>query len=526
MSPSGPTRRSQSSIVASPVLVGAVTVLVVLVAVFLSYNANNGLPFVPTRELKVNLPNGNELVKGNEVREGGFRIGVVSAMKPVRLANGTVVAQATLKLDKKAGAFPIDSTATIRPRSALGLENVNLTKGTSSKTISDGGTLPVSQTNQEVELDQVFSMFDQPTRDASRTDLIEFGNAFAGRGADLNATIQRLPDTFKYLTPVATNLSSQQTDLQNFFKQLDITAATIAPVSKTFAHLFTTMANTFAAIDRDPNALQQTIVKNPGTEDVGTASFKAQIPFLLDSAKLGRALTPATVALRGALPVLNQALEVGTRVTARTPVLYSNLQLAMEALKNLATAPTTNAALRGLTATVGTLQPQLRYLGPYITVCNDWTSFWTWAAESQTGAGVNGTVLRSELNSTNNQNNSLSHQESATPANGDSGGQPGQPLEYLHAQPYGAAVTNSGAADCEFGQRGYINRSPNAPPGYNVANDPHNEVGYPAGPTYAFYDKVKGGQGLGPTHVPAGETFTREPGGLGALVDPNLRSSP
>ena len=38
-------RRSEH--VGSPVLVGAITLLVVIVAVFLSYNANSGLPFVP-----------------------------------------------------------------------------------------------------------------------------------------------------------------------------------------------------------------------------------------------------------------------------------------------------------------------------------------------------------------------------------------------------------------------------------------------------------------------------------------------
>ena len=38
---------ARASIVANPVLVGAVTTLVVIVAVFLAYNANNGLPFVP-----------------------------------------------------------------------------------------------------------------------------------------------------------------------------------------------------------------------------------------------------------------------------------------------------------------------------------------------------------------------------------------------------------------------------------------------------------------------------------------------
>ena len=56
-------------------LVGAVTVLVLLVAVFLAYNSNAGLPFVPTRELKVDLSDGANLVVGNDVREGGYRIG-------------------------------------------------------------------------------------------------------------------------------------------------------------------------------------------------------------------------------------------------------------------------------------------------------------------------------------------------------------------------------------------------------------------------------------------------------------------
>ena len=37
-----------AGIASNPVLVGAVTILVVVVAVFLSYNANQGLPFVPT----------------------------------------------------------------------------------------------------------------------------------------------------------------------------------------------------------------------------------------------------------------------------------------------------------------------------------------------------------------------------------------------------------------------------------------------------------------------------------------------
>src|SRR6266498_229932 len=200
-------RRGSASIVANPVLVGAVTVLVVVVAVFLAYNANNGLPFVPTTQIKVQLANGSNLVKGNEVREGGYRIGVVSEIKPIAL-NGkstavgseqqvdqpTVGAQITLKLDKKVGKIPADSNIVVRPRSALGLKYLEFTRGRSTtKYLSDGATIPVTQTQVPVQIDDVFRIFDRPTRIASQENLNGFGNALATRGPDLNQTIQAAP---------------------------------------------------------------------------------------------------------------------------------------------------------------------------------------------------------------------------------------------------------------------------------------------------------------------------------------------
>ena len=75
-------KKTGAGIASNPVLVGGVTILVVIVAVFLSYNANKGLPFVPTTQLKVRVPNGANLVPGNEIRSGGSRIGVIDDMKP------------------------------------------------------------------------------------------------------------------------------------------------------------------------------------------------------------------------------------------------------------------------------------------------------------------------------------------------------------------------------------------------------------------------------------------------------------
>jgi ABC-type transporter Mla subunit MlaD len=74
--------RRSTSVAANPVLIGAATVLVVIVAVFLAYNANNGLPFVPTYGVWLQLPDAADLVTGNEVRIGGDRVGIIDKIEP------------------------------------------------------------------------------------------------------------------------------------------------------------------------------------------------------------------------------------------------------------------------------------------------------------------------------------------------------------------------------------------------------------------------------------------------------------
>src|SRR3954470_13337557 len=138
----------------NPVLIGAVTVLVATVAVFLAYNANNGLPFVPTTTVKVRVSNGANLVKGNEVRSGGSRIGVVTDMRPVRLDDGSTGAEVTMELDKDQGDIPRDSTVRIRPPPTLGAKYVELSRGKSRATFRNGDVIRASQASASTELDQ------------------------------------------------------------------------------------------------------------------------------------------------------------------------------------------------------------------------------------------------------------------------------------------------------------------------------------------------------------------------------------
>ncbi len=494
-------RSRQQSPFTNPVLVGAVTVLVVLVAVFLAYNANHGLPFVPTRELNVDIADGSNLVPGNDVLEGGHRVGFISALKPVGLKNGTTGARLTLKLSKNEGSVPIDSHATVMLRSFLGLKYVDLVKGHSKQTFPDGGTMPVSQTNVPVQLDQIFDIFDPPTRAAVQTNLVGFGDTFAARGGDLNSTIQSLPALLQYLEPVAAYLSDPGTELTRFFNEANAFTSTVAPVSGTLISLFRDASTTFDAIDSNPTAYTDTIRLSPSTLAVSTDSLKAQQPFLVDLQHLGGYLTPATRSLNQSLPYINPALEVGTTTLKQTPVLNAKLQQLMTSLQSLSENPNTNVALNGLIQTVNLLNPMVRYLGPFQTVCNDWNYMWTDLADVVSEPTTFGTAQRGMFMSANPaQPNNPAAEPASAPVNG--GGDDNNPLggnAYGHAPTYGAAIDNQGNADCETGQRGYAHQLSYFDPQHRLGQSDQHTPGN-QGPTFT-----------GRTHVPPGETFSRNP---------------
>jgi len=490
-------RRASRSIVANPVLVGAVTILVVVIAVFLAYNANNGLPFVPTSQLKIELPNGAALLPGNDVREGGYRIGVVEDMKPVQLGDGTVGAQAILKLDKKVGEIPRDSVMTVRPRSVLGLKYVELQRGRTDENFREGDTVPVSQARLPVELDQLYNIFDKPTRDASQENLRGFGNALTGRGVSLNRTIEGAPRFLRHLESVFRVLGDDATRLDLFFKELGDAARIVAPIAGRYSHSFTAGADTFEAWSRSPEALQETISRSVPSLDAGIRSFPVQRPFLRDFARFSRALAGAAAELPRTLPRITPTLRIGIPVLRRTPPVNLELEKTFVQMEQLFEAPGTGTALRGLNATVNTLNPTLRFVGPYITVCNYFNYAWTHTAEHLSEPDPTGFSQRTLLNTAPRQDDTPGSIGAVRPANGRNVTQ-GTPA-FLHLNLYTAAVDREGNADCESGQRGYVKRlNAFGPPEYNTVVDPH--IPGNQGPTFT-----------GRPRVLPGQTFTRAP---------------
>ncbi len=359
------------AVTSSPTIIGALTVLITTLAVFLAYNAGAGLPFVPTYPISVIVPDATSLVANNEVRIGGIRVGLVKAITPVRVEDGRTMAKLDLELNRDVEPLPVDSDVLIRNRSSLGLKYLEITPGDSDEGYEAGATIPpTSARPHPVELDQVLNTFNLRTRIAAQQNLKGFGDALAGRGPDLNEAIGVLAPLLRHAQPVVANLAAPQTNLAGFFRGLAATAAEVAPVAETLGQLSVGLDQTFAALASVAPFISDTISAAPATLAEGTRSLPAVRPFLEHSERFFRVFEPGAEALADTSPTIAAALHAGVPVLNESPRLTRELEPTADALLDFQAARGVRKGLSQLTGLSKTLDPTLHFLAPVQTTCN------------------------------------------------------------------------------------------------------------------------------------------------------------
>jgi virulence factor Mce-like protein len=445
-------RRTFAVLASSPTLVGAVTVMITVVAVFLAYNANSGLPFVPTYNISAEVPNAFKLVPGNEVRIGGVRVGQINEIKPQQEEDGETLAVLQMELDPDVEELPVDSTTIVRARSSLGLKYLEIVRGTSSEGYPAGSVVPVeAATPEPVDIDDFLDMFDEPTRVAIQENLFEFGNAVAGRGPDLNAALGSLPGALEVLQPVMENLGARDTQLERFLVALSATAAEVAPVAEQQAQMFANLDTTFTALARVAPAIQETITETPPTFATATATLPTIRPFLANSAGLFTQLQPGVRELTAAAPEIADSLEAGIPALRESPKLNRQLAPTAEALQRFNDNTTAREGLDRLEQTMDIFGPAIRFIGPSQTVCNYWTVLFRNLA-NLTSLGTDGGRMQRitvfEPPTGPNNEGSLA----AAAANG-----PTDQENFLHYNPYpNTAAPSQSPTECEAGNEPYL----------------------------------------------------------------------
>lgn len=362
--------RNQPSLVASPIFVGALTVLVVVIAVFLAYGANSGLPFVPTYQIKVVTTDAAELVRGNDVRIGGARVGQVKTLTAQVAPDGTPTAVLDLALDRSVQPLPVDSQFAVRQRSNLGLKYLELIPGSSKQGVPPGGSLDTTHGRPVVDLNDLLDTFNSRTRNAVRGAVGSVGDAIAGRGSGLNDAVGALNPLFTHLTPVARNLNDPATGLGFTIRAFAAAVNGIQPVAPQLSDLFAQGATTFSAIASESPALGRGFDLAPGVLDASGRALTAVTPVLADTTRLLRAVRPGVQVLPRATRELASALSVATPVLNRTPQFTDQLSGALGSLNTLAADPLTTSFLSELSGTLTPLTETLNFINPFQTVCN------------------------------------------------------------------------------------------------------------------------------------------------------------
>jgi phospholipid/cholesterol/gamma-HCH transport system substrate-binding protein len=459
------------------VLIGAMVVLVLIVAVVLAYNANNGLPFVPGYDITARVPDAAGLIRGDGVTIGGDRVGYVSGITGARTASGRDIAVLHLTLERSIGPLPADSTDLVRPVSPLGLKYLEITRGHGTRMLAAGGSLPLSATHKPVEIDDLFNIFNGRTRRGEQVSLFNVGGGFAARGAALNATLAGLDPLVRHVLPVMSTLLAPQTHLRALFGSIEQAAREVRPVASRQAHLFAALDETFTPLSGHPAALRSAIAGGPAALRTATRQLPAQARIEDDTAALLRRYRPTFAALGTASRSLGPAARAGVRGLPSAPALNARLDTTLGSLGRFAADPRTLPGLEILAETARLLRPTIAYIEPAQTRCNELALFFANLENSLSESDSVGSML-GVLAVTLPQVSGSEAGPAASPADG-----PSQKTlvkaghlndieaslvkdSYLHSDPYPLTAAPGQGGECEAGNEIYqkgrvaIGRSP------------------------------------------------------------------
>src|SRR6185369_12156479 len=135
--------------------------------IFLWLSFGGPIPLKPQAyRLTVDVPEASTLANESDVRMSGITIGKV---KSKELDKGAVATKVTLDIDPKFAPLPKDTKFILRQKTLLGETYAELSPGDPHKGyLKHGGTIPAKSVEPTVELDEIFSAFDKPTREAFR----------------------------------------------------------------------------------------------------------------------------------------------------------------------------------------------------------------------------------------------------------------------------------------------------------------------------------------------------------------------
>jgi virulence factor Mce-like protein len=312
-----------------------------------------------------------QLIPETDVRMAGVDVGHV-----VTVEQDGELAKTVIEIDPADAPIPADTRTILRRKTLLGEPFIQLIPGTpgdqGGTMLAENGTLPVSQTETSVDLDEALRAFNAPTRRDLRLVLNQLAAGVRNQGSDLNGALGNLQPTTEAGAGVFETLASQGRAVKTLVKDAGATLQALSERQGDLHELVSAGNSVLSATASRDSELRQTVQLLPPTlrqlrptldlaRQVGTDAG----PLLDELGPASRQLTPTIARLHDVAPDLRGFLnDLGPLLDAAPagiPAFTNTLAAARPLTREL------RPALQDAVPTVGWLTQYKREIPAWLT---------------------------------------------------------------------------------------------------------------------------------------------------------------
>lgn len=319
--------------------------------------------------VSVVLPNANNVIKGGTVMRDGFEAG---SIKEIKVVDGK--ARLRLQLDDEFGKLHDGVRANLAWKGTIGERVLSLVDGPKTNAEIPSGALLTNVASEPVEMAEVLSSLDAPTRRNLNTLITQLQVTTAGHEADMKAALTTAGPAVEQLGGLLRDLGADGEAIKQILTQSNRTMGILANRQQTLAQVVNNLSDMSDSVVDRRKELGETFEKLPGVLNEGQKTFELvpdavdeTIPLLEELepaseklAKTSKHLKPVLQDLRPAVQDLRPALTSLAKLLNETPALMD----------------TGRATLPDLTKALNTANPMVSFIRPYTPEIIGWNTSW------------------------------------------------------------------------------------------------------------------------------------------------------
>ena len=216
-------------------------------------------------ELKVEIATAQAVTpgQGQTVNMAGVEVGDI---RDVELENGRAIV--TMGVDRPyEELIHEDATVLMRPRTGLQDMTMELEPGESGEIVEEGHTIPLSQSQPNVQPDQILASLDGDTQNYLKLLLQGGAKGLGGRGEELSAGLRRFEPLGRDLARINTRLAKRRQNIERAISSFADLSEALARSDTRLADFVSSQNQVFAAFAAQEANLRATLQELPSTLD-------------------------------------------------------------------------------------------------------------------------------------------------------------------------------------------------------------------------------------------------------------------